>query len=52
MKQFAAFNLGTGRVYSVREVLEAISRETGVDLRTPLGLRREGTQLNSWPIHP
>jgi len=41
-KQCGAFNLGTGRGYSVREVLEAISRETGVDLRTPLGLRREG----------
>ena len=41
-KTGGAFNLGTGRGYSVREVLEAISRETGGILRTPLGLRREG----------
>jgi UDP-glucose-4-epimerase GalE len=41
-KTSGAYNLGTGQGHSVREVLEAISRETGHDLRTPMGLRREG----------
>jgi UDP-glucose 4-epimerase len=41
-KPSGAYNLGTGQGYSVREVLEAISAETGEDLRTPVGLRREG----------
>ena len=37
-----AYNLGTGRGYSVKEVLEAIAAETGETLRAPTGLRREG----------
>ena len=37
-----AYNLGTGRGYSVKEVLEAIATETGEVLRAPMGLRREG----------
>ena len=41
-KPSGAYNLGTGSGYSVREVLQAISLETGEDLRTPVGLRREG----------
>ena len=41
-KPSSAFNLGSGRGYSVREVLEAISRETGEVLRAPMTLRREG----------
>jgi UDP-glucose-4-epimerase GalE len=41
-KASCAYNLGTGRGYSVRQVLEAIARETGEDLRAPVGLRREG----------
>ena len=41
-KPSGAYNLGTGNGYSVREVLKAISRETGEVLRTPMGLRREG----------
>ena len=41
-KTGGAYNLGTGQGYSVREVLEAISRESGESLRTPVGLRREG----------
>ena len=41
-KPGGAYNLGTGRSYSVREVLEAIASETGESLRTPMGLRREG----------
>jgi UDP-arabinose 4-epimerase len=41
-KPGGAYNLGTGRGYSVREILEAIASETGESLRTPMGLRREG----------
>jgi UDP-glucose-4-epimerase GalE len=41
-KTSGAYNLGTGQGYSVQEVLEAISRETGETLRAPAGLRREG----------
>ena len=41
-KPGGAYNLGTGRGYSVRDVLEAIVAETGETLRTPMGLRREG----------
>ena len=37
-----AYNLGTGRGYSVKQVLEAITAETGQALRAPMGLRREG----------
>jgi UDP-arabinose 4-epimerase len=37
-----AYNLGTGRGYSVKEVLEAITAETGEALGAPTGLRREG----------
>jgi UDP-glucose 4-epimerase len=37
-----AYNLGTGRGYSVKQVLEAIASETGETLRTPTGSRREG----------
>jgi UDP-glucose-4-epimerase GalE len=37
-----AFNLGTGRGYSVRQVLQAIEAETGEILGVPLGPRREG----------
>ena len=38
----AAYNLGTGRGYSVKEVLQAIAAETGENFRAPTGLRREG----------
>ena len=41
-KPGGAYNLGTGKGHSVREVLQVISLETGEDLRTPVGLRREG----------
>ena len=41
-KPGGAYNLGTGRGYSVKQVLEAIAAETGESLRTPMGLRREG----------
>ncbi len=41
-KASGAYNLGTGKGYSVRQVLETISRETGEALRTPVGPRREG----------
>jgi UDP-glucose-4-epimerase GalE len=41
-KAGGAYNLGTGRGYSVREILDAISRQTGHDLRVPVGPRREG----------
>jgi UDP-glucose-4-epimerase GalE len=41
-KTNCAYNLGTGCGYSVKEVIEAIARETGEDLRAPVGLRREG----------
>jgi UDP-arabinose 4-epimerase len=37
-----AYNLGTGRGYSVKEVLEGIAAETGESLRAPMGLRRDG----------
>jgi UDP-glucose-4-epimerase GalE len=37
-----AYNLGTGRGSSVKEVLDAIIAETGETLRAPVGLRREG----------
>lgn len=37
-----AFNLGTGRGYSVKEVLDTISRETGVRLVVGEGPRRPG----------
>ena len=41
-KSGGAYNLGTGRGYSVREILDAIAAETGETLSTPTGLRREG----------
>ena len=41
-KPGGAYNLGTGRGYSVKQVLEAIAAETGETLRAPAGLRREG----------
>ena len=41
-KSGGAYNLGTGRGYSVREILDAIVAETGETLSTPTGLRREG----------
>jgi UDP-glucose-4-epimerase GalE len=37
-----AFNLGTGRGYSVQEVLEAITAETSAPLPVSIGPRREG----------
>lgn len=36
------FNVGTGRGWSVAEVLTAVRRVTGVDLGTPQGARRAG----------
>lgn len=41
-KMCGAFNLGTGRGHSVKEVLDAISRETGVRLVVREGRRRPG----------
>jgi UDP-glucose-4-epimerase GalE len=41
-KANGAYNLGTGRGSSVKQVLEAIAAETGEILRTPTGIRREG----------
>ena len=41
-KSGGAYNLGTGRGYSVREILDAIVAETGETLSTLTGLRREG----------
>jgi UDP-arabinose 4-epimerase len=37
-----AFNLGTGRGYSVKQVLDAIAAETGENLAVLRGQRREG----------
>jgi UDP-glucose 4-epimerase len=37
-----AFNVGTGRGFSVREVIDATRRVTGVDLRVEEGARRPG----------
>ena len=37
-----AFNLGTGRGFSVKQVLDAIGAETGESLVVSAGLRREG----------
>jgi UDP-glucose 4-epimerase len=37
-----AFNLGTGRGYSVKQVLDAIAAETGAKLAILSGRRREG----------
>jgi UDP-arabinose 4-epimerase len=37
-----AFNLGTGRGYSVKQVLDAIAAETGASLSVLSGPRREG----------
>jgi UDP-glucose-4-epimerase GalE len=37
-----AYNLGSGRGYSVKQVLEAIAAETGEDLEVTKGCRREG----------
>lgn len=37
-----AFNLGTGRGHSVREVIDAARRITGREIPTALGARREG----------
>jgi UDP-glucose-4-epimerase GalE len=37
-----AYNLGTGRGYSVKQVLEAITCVTGEHLQAPAGPRREG----------
>ena len=39
---FAAINLGTGHGASVREVVDAARRVTGVDFDPALGPRREG----------
>ena len=41
-KPGGAFNLGTGHGYSVRQVLDAISAETGVPLEAVPGARRQG----------
>jgi UDP-glucose-4-epimerase GalE len=41
-KPGGAYNLGTGQGYSVKQVLKAITNDTGKELRTPMGLRREG----------
>jgi UDP-glucose 4-epimerase len=38
----SAFNLGTGRGHSVREVIDAARRITGREIPTALGARREG----------
>jgi UDP-glucose 4-epimerase/UDP-arabinose 4-epimerase len=37
-----AFNLGTGQGYSVKEVLDAVSTETGVRLKVDTASRRQG----------
>lgn len=37
-----AFNLGNGRGYSVLEVIDAVARVTGVDIRYGVGPRRAG----------
>jgi UDP-glucose 4-epimerase len=37
-----AYNLGTGRGYSVKQVLEAITSVTGEQLQAPAGSRRDG----------
>lgn len=37
-----AFNLGTGRGYSVKQVLDAIAAETGETMTVPAGARRAG----------
>jgi UDP-glucose 4-epimerase len=41
-KPYGTYNLGTGRGFSVKQVLEAIAAETGEILMTPTGMRREG----------
>lgn len=37
-----AFNLGTGRGFSVREVIDAVGRVTGLDVPVTIGARRAG----------
>ena len=37
-----AINVGTGRGYSVREVVDTVKRVTGRDFACPIGQRREG----------
>jgi UDP-glucose-4-epimerase GalE len=39
---FRAYNLGTGRGHSVREVVDSVARVTGRDLRAEVGPRRPG----------
>lgn len=39
---FAAFNLGTGRGYSVKEVIDTVERVTGKKIPVKYGPRREG----------
>src|SRR3954447_16913717 len=40
--QFRAFNLGTGRGYSVREVVRTVEKGSGLPVRVKEGKRREG----------
>jgi UDP-glucose 4-epimerase len=40
--QFRAFNLGTGRGYSVREVIRTVEKVTGLPVPVKEGKRREG----------
>ncbi|HEX3149160.1 MAG TPA: UDP-glucose 4-epimerase GalE [Gemmataceae bacterium] len=39
---FSAYNLGTGRGYSVREVIHAVEKVTGLPVPVKLGARRPG----------
>ena len=39
---YRAYNLGTGRGHSVREVIDAVARVTGRDLPFTVGPRRPG----------
>jgi UDP-glucose 4-epimerase len=42
LSQFRAFNLGTGRGYSVREVIQTVEKVTGLPVPVKVGPRRPG----------
>ncbi|HZH54033.1 MAG TPA: GDP-mannose 4,6-dehydratase, partial [Sphingobacteriaceae bacterium] len=47
-KNYEVFNVGTGRGYSVLEVIRAFERVTGVSLQYTIGQRRAGDIEQVW----